>query len=207
VSNRYTTGEEGEFQPGSDEQVLRNRLGIADPQDMDEAETALLHRLYQAVLEEECPDRRITVADLKHWHRLWLGNVYEWAGRERSVNLGKGGFHFAAAAQVSRLLDTFERDYLGRFTPCRLDESAAIAAIAETHVEFILIHPFREGNGRLSRLLADVMATQGGHEPLDYSSWDADKAAYIAAIHAGLAGDYAPMQRCVAQAWQDARER
>lgn len=206
MSDRYATGAQGEFQPGSDGQVLRNLLDIADPRDMGEAETALLHRLYQAVLEEDFPDRRITVADLKHWHRLWLGNVYEWAGRERSVNVGKGGFHFAAAAQVPRLLESFGRDCLAPFTPCRTNAAAAVAAIAETHVEFILIHPFREGNGRLSRLLADVMATQAGHVPLDYSTWDADKTAYIGAIHAGLAGDYAPMQRCVAQAWQDAQE-
>lgn len=206
MSNRYAAGGEGEFQPGSGEQVLRNLLGITDPQDMDEAETALLHELYQAVLVEAFPDRRLIVADLRHWHRLWLGNVYEWAGRERSVNLSKDGFHFAAAGQVPRLLEIFERDCLGRFTPCRSDEAAAISAIAEIHVEFILIHPFREGNGRLSRLLADVMAMQAGHEPLDYSSWDKDKAAYFGAIHSGLAGDYAPMQRCVAQAWQDALE-
>nr|WP_255699321.1 Fic family protein [Luteimonas sp. Y-2-2-4F] len=169
---------------------------------MDEAELALLHKLYEAVLEEEFPDRRITVTDLKHWHRLWLGNVYEWAGRERSVNLGKGGFHFAAAAQVPRLLEAFDRGCLARYTPCHMDETTAIAAIAETHVEFILIHPFREGNGRLSRLLADVMAMQAGYEPLDYSGWDEDKAGYIAAIHAGLAGDYAPMRRHVTQAWR-----
>ncbi len=69
-----------------------------------------------------------------------------------------------------------------------------------THVEFILIHPFREGNGRLSRLLADVMAVQAGHDPLDYSAWDADKPAYFSAIQAGMAGDYAPMNRLVALA-------
>jgi cell filamentation protein len=202
VSDRYATGVEGEFQPGSHEQVLRNALGITDPSEMDEAELTLLHKLYEAVLEEDFPDRRVTVADLKHWHRLWLGNVYEWAGRERSVNLGKGGFHFAAAAQVPRLLEEFERGFLARYTPCHLDETAAIEAIAETHVEFILIHPFREGNGRLSRLLADVMAMQAGHIPLDYSSWDDDKAGYIAAIHAGVSGDYAPMQGYVARAWR-----
>jgi cell filamentation protein len=202
VTDRYATGLEGEVQPGSDGRVLRNSLGITDPAEMDEAELALLLKLYEAVLEEDFPNRRITVADLRRWHRLWLGNVYEWAGCERSVNLGKGGFHFAAAAQVPRLLEHFDRDCLARYTPCHLDEAAAIAAIAETHVEFILIHPFREGNGRLSRLLADVMAMQAGHVPLDYSQWDEDKAGYIAAIHAGLAGDYAPMQRCVARAWQ-----
>lgn len=207
MSDRYATGSEGESQLGSDGKVLRNRLGITDPAEMDEAELALLHKLYEAVLDEDFPDRHITMADLKRWHRLWLGNVYAWAGRERSVNLGKDGFHFAVAAQVPRLLEEFERGCLARYTPCHLDEASAIAAIAETHVEFILIHPFREGNGRLSRLLADVMAMQAGHVPLDYSSWDEDKAGYIAAIHAGLSGDYAPMRHHVAHAWNSARGR
>lgn len=67
-------------------------------------------------------------------------------------------------------------------------------------MELILIHPFREGNGRLSRLLADVMAVQAGHEPLDYSSWEQHKPAYIAAIHSGLAGNYGPMTQFVADA-------
>lgn len=205
MSDRYATGAEGEFQPGSHGQVLRDRLGITDPSEMDEAELALLHKLYEAVLDEGFPDRRITVADLRQWHRLWLGNVYEWAGRERSVNLGKGGFHFAVAAQVPRLLEEFERGCLARYTPCHQEEADAIEAIAETHVEFILIHPFREGNGRLSRLLADVMAMQAGHVSLDYSSCDEDKAGYIAAIHAGLSGDYAPMRQHVAKAWSNAK--
>lgn len=205
MSDRYATGAEGEFQPGSDERVLRNKLGIIDPAEMDAAELALLHKLYGAVLVEDFPDRRLRVSDLKAWHRLWLGNVYQWAGQERSVNLGKGGFHFAAAAQVPRLLEEFDSGCLARFTPCHVDEAAAIAAIATTHVEFILIHPFREGNGRLARLLADVMAMQAGHAPLDYSAWDADKAGYIAAIHAGVAGDYEPMRHCVARAWQPGR--
>lgn len=201
MSDRYATGVEGEFQPDSGGQVLRNKLAITDAAEMDEAELALLHKLYEAVLLEDFPDRRLGVADLKTWHRRWLGNIYDWAGQERSVNLGKGGFHFAAAAQVPRLLAVFEHDCLARFTPCRLEEDAAIEAIAVTHVEFILIHPFREGNGRLSRLLADVMATQAGRGPLDYSAWEADKARYIDAIHAGLAGDYVPMRACVEKAW------
>lgn len=69
-----------------------------------------------------------------------------------------------------------------------------------THVEFILIHPFREGNGRLSRLLADVMAVQASREPLAYSGWERRKTDYIGAIHAGLAGDCAPMRGLVAEA-------
>ena len=206
MSGRYqASGAETEFEPGSDERVLRNLAGVQSPEDMDELELRLLKDLYEDVLLHRFPDRVLTVADLKAWHRLWLGNVYPWAGQERAVNLGKGGFQFATAGLLPGLLKTFERDVLARWTPCgRLATDEVAHAIAETHVELILIHPFREGNGRLARLLADVMAVQAGCEPLDYSSWEQDKAAYIGAIHAGVGGDYRPMGQFVARAMQAA---
>jgi cell filamentation protein len=202
MSDRYCVdGTEGEFEPQSNGRVLRNLVGISTPEDMDELELGLLAQLYEEVLVHQLPDRALTAQDLRDWHRLWLGNVYSWAGQDRSVNMSKGGFPFAAAAQIPRLLDQFERQVLQRRTPCHeMSDEALTQAIAETHVEFIVIHPFREGNGRLSRLLADVMAVQAGREPLDYSEWDTHKAAYIAAIHAGFSGDYAPMRHWVARA-------
>lgn len=205
MSNRYDAGDaQGAYEPGSGDHVLRNKLGVTDSEEMEAVELLLLEQLYQAVLVEDFPDRRLRVADLKTWHRRWLGNVYGWAGQERSVNMGKGDFQFAAAAQIPRLLVDFERDCLTRFTPCHeLGDDALLEAIAVTHVEFILIHPFREGNGRLSRLLADVMSVQAGHGPLDYSAWDAEKERYFSAIHAGMARDYSPMQQLVALACGD----
>lgn len=202
MTNRYqATGAEGEFEPGSNEQVLRNLVGITSADDMDELELQLLSDLYDEVLLQNLPDRPLTVADLKRWHRMWLGNVYAWAGQERSVNLGKSGFQFATAVLLPGLLSNFERECLTRWTPCgNLAPDALVNAIAVTHVELIVIHPFREGNGRLSRLLADVMAVQAGHEPLDYSSWEQHKPTYIGAIHAGFSGDYRSMEKLVAQA-------
>ncbi len=204
-ANRYrTTGAEGEYEPGSNEQVLRNLAGVKSADDMDDLELQLLSDLYDEVLLQNLPDRRLTVADIKRWHRVWLGNVYPWAGQERSVNLGKDGFQFATAGLLPGLLADFERECLAKWTPCgNLAPDELVHAIAVTHVELILIHPFREGNGRLSRLLADVMAVQAGHEPLDYSSWEQNKPAYIGAIHAGFLGDYAPMGRLVTRAIAD----
>lgn len=101
MNNRYQiTGIEGEFEPGSNHGVLRNLVGIQSVQDMEDLELSLLAQLYQEILIDQFPDRALTVNDLKTWHRLWLGNVYAWAGQERSVNMGKGGFQFAAAAQI-----------------------------------------------------------------------------------------------------------
>lgn len=189
---------EGEYQPGSSEQVLRNLHGITSVEDMNELELGLLAQLYESVLVDELPDRVLTVEDIKHWHHRWLGNVYEWAGQERSVNMSKGGFAFAAAGQVPRLLAQFERDCLQRWTPCqRLSTDELVEAVAITHVELILIHPFREGNGRLSRLLADVMVVQAGREPLDYTPWELNKTGYISAIHHGVSMNYEPMKHWV----------
>ena len=101
---------------------------------------------------------------------------------------------FAPSAQLPKLLNEYNK-YLAHYTPCNvMEEEELIIAIAVTHVELILIHPFREGNGRLSRLLADVMAVQGGYKPLDYQSWEQNKTQYISAIHAGMSMDYAPMK-------------
>lgn len=199
ASDRYqASGPEGEWQPGSAGQVLRNRPGITDPAEIDKVELELLLQLYDHVLQQDFPDHRLSVADISEWHRLWLGNLYDWAGRERSVNIGKDGFHFAASSRISSLLNEFEQKFLHRYTPCHdLDGSELEEAIAACHVEFILIHPFREGNGRIARLLADVMAVQAGRELLDYSAWDADKAVYFAAIQRGMEMDYSPMRALV----------
>lgn len=199
MSNRYQVdGSQGASQPGSGDEVLANRLGLTTSDEIAEAELILLGQLYEAVLIDDLPGRALRAEDLFTWHRRWLGNLYDWAGQLRSVNVSKGGFLFANAALVAQLLQAFERDCLARFTPCHgLDREALIDAIAVSHVEIILIHPFREGNGRLSRLLADVMAVQAGHEPLDYSTWDAGKEAYFSAIRAGQGSDYAPMRQLV----------
>lgn len=199
MHNRYEVdGSQGNFEPGSNGLVQANLLGLTDPEDMIDAEQQLLKQIYQAVLVEDLPDRRLTVADLKTWHYRWLGNVYDWAGQERSANLSKGDFLFAASAQIPRLLTLFDKDFLGKYTPCHdVTETQLIEAVAATHVELILIHPFREGNGRLSRLLADVMAVQAGFGALDYSAWDRHKTEYFTAIQHGLTGNYQPMQKWV----------
>jgi len=78
--------------------VLLNKLAITDVDEMNMVELDLLEQLYEKVLAEVTEEQTITVADLMEWHRVWLGNVYDWAGRECSVNMGKGDFHFAACA-------------------------------------------------------------------------------------------------------------
>lgn len=64
-------------------------------------------------------------------------------------------------------------------------------------MEFILIHPFREGNDRLSRLLFIALSVQAGIGLPDYSLWHEHKAFYFRAIQAGVSGNYKPMMQLV----------
>lgn len=189
---------EGGFEPGSDEQVLRNRLGITAVAAMNEAESQLLLKLYESLFEPEFSVESLSFVMLQDWHRKWLGPIYEWAGRLRTVDLSKGGFRFAAAQFLDRQLPDFEQRFLSVYGELPdLSREALVGLLARSHVEFILIHPFREGNGRIARLLMDVMATRAGYGPLDYSLWDEHRDFYFKAIQAGVAGDFQHMARLV----------
>ena len=189
MSDKYDTSQnpEGQFQPGSNDEVLLNKLGITEPGEINEVELGLLDELTKVLLEEIEVDERINAADLCEWHRRWLGNVFIWAGQYRTVNMGKDGFQFAAAHLIQNLMQTFEAKFLNQYTPCEgMDDQQLVEALANVHLEFILVHPFREGNGRLGRLLSTIMALQAGRPPLDFTYLTGHKDEYIQAIHAGL---------------------
>lgn len=191
---------EAQFEPGSNGLVLRNRLRIKSPQAMDEAETRALESTILALVSKYDERHRFIAADICEIHSLWLGGIYEWAGEYRQVNIRKGDFPFAAAARIPDLMAAFEKDVLARCTPCSFkDRAAVVSALAQTHVELVLIHPFREGNGRAARTLATLMALQAGLPPLDFTLIAEEKKLnYFAAVQAGLDKNYGPMEQLFA---------
>src|SRR5437588_6623270 len=129
-------------------------------------------------------DHRFAAADVCRIHKIWLGRVYSWAGKYRQVNLKKDNFPFAAAAQVPKLMADFAKGPLRKFTPCRPAQIQDLAqALAVVHVELVLIHPFREGNGRVARLLAVLMGLQAGLPALYFENFSGLKRQqYFAAV-------------------------
>jgi len=89
---------------------------------------------------------------------------------------------------VPRLMREFERGPMRDLTPCwavGVDEQAR--ALTVVHVELLLIHPFREGNGRCARLVALLMGLQAGLPVLNFAGVRGEeKRRYIAAVQAGL---------------------
>ena len=114
--------------------------------------------------------------------------------------MSKGGYQFAAAHLLDKLMQALEKKYLIKYTPCNYTDNDSLAeALSIIHIEFIIIHPFREGNGRVARLIANLMALQADKQFLNYAPIDRTInpkgfERYISAIHQGHCGNYKMMK-------------
>lgn len=207
---RYeAAGFEAEFEPGSRGRVLRNLLGIVRARDMAAAETEALDIAQERAGRQYRRRHQFTAADIRALHSLWLAPIYPWAGKYRTVNIGKGGFQFAHAPRIPLLMAELEVGPLRRHTPCRQKDVGAVArALAEVHAELILVHPFRDGNGRLARLLSYLTALQAGLPSPAFGRFSGQgKRAYVAGIHAAMGADYAPLTKLFVRIIDDSLRR
>lgn len=195
--DRYDVSGSGDAEPGSRGRVLKNLLGIKKKREMDRIEAREQLRALEELASLYDQHHRFTAADICRIHKIWLGPIYAWAGQYRQVQLARDNFAFASAAQIPRLMGEFEQGPLRSYTPCNFKSLDEIArAIAIVHTELVLIHPFREGNGRVGRLLAVLMGLQAGLPPLYFGDIRGQKRQeYFAAVRAGVGRDYEPMQR------------
>jgi cell filamentation protein len=148
VSTKYHVDESSEFEPGSRGRVLRNLKHITSVREIEDAEIESYMRAERILLKRYGQKHSFTLNDIDTIHKLFLGGLYSWAGHYRTVNLSKGGFPFAAALAIPAAMFRFESNLLAKHTPCSGEDIEEVARhIAPVHVEFLLIHPYREGNG------------------------------------------------------------
>ena len=199
-SRRYRTSHllEDQYEPGSRGLVLKNLLGIKSKGEMDRIEAVAFKQTEDALFRMQTYGKhhRFSANDICKIHEIWLGNIYEWAGEYRQVKISKDGFPFAFPEWIPKLMEEFERNFLRRYT-LRLfkDKNQAVEALARVHAELVLIHPFREGNGRVARLLSTLMVLQGGFPLLNFGPMEGrGTAQYIKAVHAGAEKNYSLME-------------
>lgn len=151
--------------------ALENKLGLTDSAELAREEERISKKkavwLFESGTLDALPAGSFET--LKIIHKYLFEDIYEFAGKIRTVNLAKGNFRFAPLMYLEAALMNIDKMPQSTF-----DE------IVEKYVEMNIAHPFREGNGRSTRIWLDLMLKKGIGQVVDWSK--VDKEDYLLAM-------------------------
>lgn len=184
---------------------LPNRKGYTNKTEIDQAEFEGFLTAGILLTNSLTFRTKFNLKYIKKIHLLALGELYDFAGKWRSVNLSKGGFSFAAAKFLNQTMQNFESEILKSLPDKSESKENILDEIAKIHAELLFIHPFREGNGRTARLLADLMCRKYEFEPPRWEMISKDEnqplnfGLYVKAVQQAANQDYTLMQKIFKQ--------
>lgn len=151
--------------------TLGNKLGLTDAIELAHAEERLTKKRALELYDKKILDQYEvgTFAGLQQIHGYLFQDVYEFAGKMRTVNIAKGNFRFAPVLYLDEALKSIDKMPQDTFK-----------AIVEKYVEMNVAHPFREGNGRSMRIWLDNILRREIGRVIDWSM--VDKEDYLLAM-------------------------
>ena len=151
--------------------ALENKLGLTSSTDLAREEERISKKKALALFENGMLDKLEagTFSALQTIHQYLFGEIYDFAGKIRTVNISKGNFRFAPVMYLQAALDNIDKMPQSTF-----DE------IVEKYVEMNIAHPFREGNGRSMRIWLDLIFKAELQKVVDWSK--VDKEDYLLAM-------------------------
>lgn len=158
--------------------MLNNKLGITNQIELKKAEEKISKQKAKQLFDRGEIDKIEvgTFVGLALIHDFLFGEIYEFAGKIRDVNISKGNFRFAPLMYLEEALKNIDKMPQGNF-----DE------IIEKYVEMNIAHPFREGNGRSMRIWLDLMLKKELKKIID---WDKiNKEDYLSAMERSTVKD------------------
>ena len=150
---------------------LENKLGISDSRDLAHEEERLTKKRALELYDNDLLSSFEvgTFAGLKSIHGYLFQDVYDFAGKMRNVNIAKGNFRFASVLYLESALSSIDNMPQDTFDH-----------IVEKYVEMNVAHPFREGNGRSTRIWLDAILKKELGMVIDWSQ--VDKEDYLFAM-------------------------
>ena len=151
--------------------ALQNKSGISDSTELARKEEKISKtkaiKLYDSNIVEECEICKFSA--LAKIHKFLFDEIYDFAGKIRTVNIAKGNFRFASVMYLEAALK-----HIDDMSQSTYDE------IIEKYVEMNIAHPFREGNGRSMRIWLDMILKKELKLVVDWSK--VDKEDYLLAM-------------------------
>lgn len=151
--------------------ILDNKLGITSPAELAREEERISKKKALELFETGLLDtfEAGTYTTLTKIHGFLFGEIYDFAGKTRTVNIAKGNFRFAPVMYLQAALENIDKMPQSTF-----DE------IVEKYVEMNIAHPFREGNGRSTRIWLDLILKKELRQVIDWCR--VDKEDYLLAM-------------------------
>ena len=151
--------------------ILENKLNITDQAELARAEEKISKTRAKKMFETGYLDtlKPGTFETLKMIHKYLFEEIYEFAGQLRKVNIAKGNFRFTPLTYLEEAIKNIEKM-----------PQSTYEEIIEKYVEMNIAHPFREGNGRSTRIWLDLILKKELHLVVDWSK--VDKTDYLLAM-------------------------
>jgi cell filamentation protein len=158
--------------------ILENKLNITDQIELNRAEEKISKQKAKLLFETgEINTIEVgTFAGLAYIHLYLFDDIYDFAGKIREVNIAKGNFRFVPVMYLSQSLEHIDKMPHQNFEQ-----------IIEKYVEMNIAHPFREGNGRATRLWLDLLLKNQIHKVIDWNQ--IDKMSYLSAMERSVVKD------------------
>ncbi len=151
--------------------VLENKLGITESSELARVEEKISKKkaveLFETKLLDSLPAGKFE--SLSKIHKFLFDEIYNFAGEIRNINLAKGNFRFAPVMYLKPALE-----HIDNMPQSNFDE------IIEKYVEMNIAHPFREGNGRSTRIWLDLILKKEINKVVDWNK--VDKEDYLLAM-------------------------
>ena len=151
--------------------MLENKLGLTSSADLAREEERISKKkaveLFEKGILDDLPAGKFST--LQVIHKYLFEDIYDFAGKIRTVNIAKGNFRFAPLMYIEAALENIDK-----MPQLNFDE------IVEKYVEMNIAHPFREGNGRSTRIWLDHILKNEIGKVVDWSK--VDKEDYILAM-------------------------
>ena len=158
--------------------VLPNKLNITNQLELNKTEEKISKQKAKQMFESGDINRIEvgTFAGLAQIHACLFGELYDFAGKLREVNIAKGNFRFAPLMYLPQSLE-----HISAMPQSTFEE------IIEKYVEMNVAHPFREGNGRATRIWLDLILKKEIKRVIDWNA--VDKAEYLSAMERSVVKD------------------